>query len=239
MKLNNLFIKEIRLDRQSVPDFDSYPFNIPVINNMRSVKLHKPVTFLVGENGSGKSTILEALAVSFGLSAEGGSRNMTYETYNTTSELAQYLKFVKSGLNPQWKYFLRAESFYTMATAWEEYNKRSGCSGERHNVSHGESFLNILTDLSENGLYFMDEPESALSPKNQMRLLSILHRQAQSNSQFIIATHSPILLSYIDAEILNVDDKLKPIAYEDTDIYQIYRRFLECPEKMQKMLFDS
>lgn len=231
--MNDLFINEIRLERERVPNFNEYPFNIPVVRNLKSVSFCKPVTYLVGENGAGKSTLIEALAVSMGLSAEGGTRNMIYESFNTTSDLHQYLKIVKSGQLPKWKFFLRAESFYTMANNFENYGR-----GSWHEMSHGEAFLNILGDLSKGGLYFMDEPESALSPKNQMCLLTIMHKHAQNGSQFIISTHSPILLSYMDAEIKNVDDDLHPIKYQDTQIYQLYRRFLDCPEKMQRYLFD-
>lgn len=230
----DLFIKEISLNRQNVLTFDEYPFNIPVIDQLTTVKFDKPITYLIGENGAGKSTLIEALAVCMGLSAEGGTQNMLYETYNTTSELSKYLKIVKSGLNPKWKFFLRAESFYTMANNYESYNYDSW-----HDMSHGEAFLKILGSLSKGGLYFMDEPESALSPKNQMRLLTIMHEHAQNGSQFIISTHSPILLSYIYADILNVDDGLRSIAFRDTNIYQLYKRFLDCPEKMQKLLFDE
>lgn len=232
--MNELFINEIRLERERVPDFNEYPFHIPVVRNLKSVSFYKPVTYLVGENGAGKSTLIEAFAVSMGLSAEGGTRNMIYESFNTTSDLYQYLKIVKSGQLPKWKFFLRAESFYTMANNFENYGR-----GSWHEMSHGEAFLKILGDLSEGGLYFMDEPESALSPKNQMCLLALMHKHAQNGSQFIISTHSPILLSYMDAEIKNVDDNLRPIKYQDTQIYQLYRRFLDCPEKMQRYLFDS
>ncbi len=236
MNSNELFIKEIHLDRQNVLAFDEYPFNIPVIGQLTTVKFIKPITYLIGENGAGKSTLIEALAVSMGLSAEGGTRNMLYETYNTTSELSKYLKIFKSGLKPKWKFFLRAESFYTMANNYESYNEDMFYDSW-HNMSHGEAFLKILGSLSKGGLYFMDEPESALSPKNQMRLLTIMHDHAQNGSQFIVSTHSPILLSYIYADIMNVDDGLRSIAFRDTNIYQLYKRFLDCPEKMQTLLF--
>ena len=232
--IGGLFIQEVKLDRERVPDFQEYPFHIPVIRGLTSLQFHKPVTYFVGENGSGKSTILEALAVGMGLSAEGGTRNMQYETFNTTSALHDYLKIIKSGVLPKWKFFLRAESFYTMANEYESYEWDS-----MHCGSHGEAFMRIFEELSPGGLYFMDEPESALSPKNQMRLLVMLHEHSRRGSQFIIATHSPILLSYAEAEIKNVDDNLRPIKYQDTEIYQLYRRFLDCPEKMQKYLFDS
>lgn len=151
---------------------------------------------------------------------------MVYETFNSTSTLDRYLTIIKSGLHPQWKYFLRAETFYTMAKAFSEYDDNNPSI---FNQSHGEAFNEIFSRFSPNGLYLMDEPESALSPKSQMQLLSKIHFLAK-NSQFIIVTHSPLLLSYIDGQILDADNNLKPIAYKDTENYSIYRRFLECPE---------
>ena len=233
--MRQLFIKGIRLNRNLVEDFDEYPFNIPIIKNLKEIRFEKPVTFIMGENGSGKSTIIEAIAISLGLSAEGGTRNMVYETFNSTSTLDRYLTIIKSGLHPQWKYFLRAETFYTMAKAFSEYDDNNPSI---FNQSHGEAFNEIFSRFSPNGLYLMDEPESALSPKSQMQLLSKIHFLAK-NSQFIIVTHSPLLLSYIDGQILDADNNLKPIAYKDTENYSIYRRFLECPEKMQKYLFND
>lgn len=234
--MTNLFIKGIRLNRNSVPCFDEYPFSIPAIRSLSEIRLEKAVTFIVGENGSGKSTVIEALAVSLGLSAEGGTRNMRYETYNSTSELDNYLTVIKSGLAPKWKYFLRAETFYTMAQAISHYDDDSDYIFAK---SHGEAFNELFSDFSPNELDLMDEPESALSPKSQMRLLAKMHALAGSGSQFIIVTHSPILLSYYDAQILNADDMLKPIQFKDTQIYSIYSRFLQCPEKMQELLFEE
>ena len=237
--MSNLFVKEVKLERERVPDFDEYPFSIPVIRQLNTVSFTKPVTFLIGENGAGKSTLIEALAVSQGLSAEGGTRNMVYETVDTTSNLHEYLTVVKSGLQPKWKFFLRAESFYTMANDVERYTVNGKAVKSWHDKSHGEAFLNIFDDWSQGGLYLMDEPESALSPKNQMRLLSIMHRHAQNGSQFIISTHSPILLAYKYAEIKNVDDNLQRIEYRDTEIYQTYKLFLDSPELMQRYLFEE
>lgn len=232
--MEQLFVKGIRLNRDRVEDFGEYPFNIPIIKNLSEIQFEKPVTFIIGENGSGKSTIIEALAISLGLSAEGGTRNMLYETYNSTSSLDRYLTIIKSYLSPRWKYFLRAETFYTMAQARSRFDYGDTSI---FNQSHGEAFNELFSKFSPNGLYLMDEPESALSPKSQMQLLLRIHALSK-NSQFIIVTHSPILLSYFDGQILNADNDLKPIAYKDTEIYSIYRYFLECPEKMQKHLFD-
>lgn len=235
--MKDLFIKGLRLIRNDINDFEEYPFNIPAISNMSEIKFEKPVTFIVGANGSGKSTILEAIAVSMGLSAEGGTRNMVYETFDSTSKLHNFMTIIKSGRLPKWKYFLRAESFYTMANAYENY--RQPWEDSIHEKSHGEAFSSLLDGLSDNGLYIMDEPESALSPQNQMLFLSKIHFLVKSGSQFIIVTHSPILLSYYDATILNADDFLKPIKFKETEIYNIYKHFLECPEKMQKYLFEE
>lgn len=231
---NGLFIRGLKFNRNKVENFDEYPFNIPVIHELSELKFNKPITFLVGENGSGKSTLIEALAVCIGLSAEGGTRNMVYETLNTTSCLHDYLTLIKSGMMPKWKFFLRAESFYTMANDYERYGR-----GSWHNQSHGEAFLDMIESFSAGGLYLMDEPESALSPKNLMRLLAIINNHAKYGTQMIIATHSPILLSYIDGEILDVNNKLNPIKFRDTDIYQTYKHFLDCPEKMQRFLFQD
>lgn len=234
--MNNLFLKGFKLNRDKVEDLDEYPFDVPVISNLTELKFEKPVTFIVGENGSGKSTIIEAIALNMGLSAEGGTVNMVYETFNTTSDLNKYLTMFK-GAAPKWKYFLRAESFYTMANAYEGY--RDAYTESMHERSHGEEFNRLFDSFSDKGFYLLDEPESALSPKNQMRLLCRMHSLAQGGSQFIVVTHSPILLSYYDAQILNADDSLRPISYRDTDIYKLYRRFMDCPEKMQSLLFDE
>ena len=241
--MNELFVRGIRLQRNQVESFDKYPFCIPLIRGMEEVEFRKPVTFLMGENGSGKSTILEAIAVSMGMSAEGGSRNMRFQTANSTSCLHEYLTLVKFG-TPRWSYFLRAESFYTMANAFNAYLRGEDgkfLTGDdpMHERSHGEEFSRIFNSFSPRGLYLLDEPESALSPKNQMRFLCRMHDLAAQGAQWIIVTHSPILLSYYDAEILNLDEGFRPVAYRDTEIYKTYRRFLDCPEKMQRFLFEE
>ncbi len=228
----DLFIKSVKLNREKVPSFDKYPFNILLVRNLTEVKFNKSVTFLVGENGVGKSTIIEALAKCMGMAAEGGSHYIKYETRDTTSVLNEYLTITKSIKLPAWKFFLRAESFYTMANAYERMGK------SMHQCSHGEGFVRLIDDFSGRGLYILDEPESALSPKNQMYLLCKLNELSKQGAQFIISTHSPILLSYRDGEILDLDNGFAKVPYTETAIYQTYKRFLDCPDKMQEILFD-
>ena len=233
--MNDLFIRGLQLNRNLIKDFDSYPFNIPAIKNLTQLKFNKNVTFFIGENGSGKSTMIEALAICMKLSPEGGSNHLSFETYNSSSNLSDYLTIIKSFKLPKWKYFLRAESFYTMATAYSNIaNHRN-----MHTQSHGEEFLDIIDEFESNGLYLLDEPESALSPTNQMRLLCKIHDLTQKGAQFFIITHSPILLSYIDGEILDLDNNFTQIEYKDTKIYQTYKHFLDYPEKMQYLLFKE
>ncbi len=228
-----LFVKKLIFRREEVEDFDEYPYNVPLISSLDSVEFEKPVTFIAGENASGKSTIIEAIALNMGLCAEGGSRNACFETQNTTSELHKHVKLVKSGFVPQWKFFLLAESFYTMANVYAGYDE------DMHSRSHGEEFLKILSKFTDRGFYLLDEPESALSPQSQMKFLIIMDKLARNGAQFIIVTHSPILLSYRDGQILDSNNGLKPISYEDTDIYRLYKSFLTDPLRMQKLLFED
>lgn len=237
---NNLIIKKIFLDLDEVKDLNVYPFNIESIKNFKEINFDKPVTFLVGDNGIGKSTFIEALAVALGLPSEGGTQNFRYETRNTTSELANYIRIDKYR-NPSTKFFLRAESFYNFATEVDdlgiEVSRRYG--GSLHTCSHGESFLKLLQyRFSDNGLYILDEPEAALSPQNQLSLLCLINDLVKNGSQFIIATHSPILISYREGKILDLNQNFKEVKYENTDIYSLYKMYIENPYEMQNRLFD-
>lgn len=236
---SNLMIKKITFDRDKVESFDKYPFNIEVVKNFEELSFKSPVTFLVGENGIGKSTFIEAIAVALGLPAEGGTENFRYETKNTTSELSKYIRVLTYN-RPKTKFFLRAESFYNFSTEVDNIGAGGSYGGSLHECSHGESFLQLVQNrFSDHGLYILDEPEAALSPQRQLSLLCFIDQLVKEGSQFIIATHSPILISYRDGKILDLDNNFKEIKYEDTDIYKLYKMYLEQPAAMQHKLFDD
>ena len=241
----DLFITRVTLDRDKIENFDIYPFNIDVIKNFESVEFNKRVTFLTGENGVGKSTFIEALAISLGLNPEGGTQNFSYKTKDTHSILNKYLTVSKYDL-PRTKFFLRAESFYNFSTEVQRLVEEDhfgalleSYGGNLHNVSHGESFIQLVQNrFSDHGLYILDEPEAALSPQRQMSLLCLIDDLVKNGSQFIIATHSPILLSYRDGEILDLNNNFEKIEYEDTEVYKLYKMYLDDYKVMQERLFD-
>lgn len=202
----------------------SYVADIEAIRALDSFTFQKNITFFAGENGSGKSTLLEALAIACGLNPEGGTANYNFSTYDDYSELGSAITLCRGISRPEWSYFLRAESFYNVASAAvREYNLT-----DYHARSHGESFLEFIQSVDVPGLYFMDEPEAALSPQRQLTLLIYLVRMAQRGSQFVIATHSPILLGTPDADIYSFDDgRVRKVSYEETDSYQITKMFIE------------
>jgi len=222
---------------------EGFPYTIPSIFELKELSFDKPVTFFVGENGSGKSTLLEAIAVNLGLNAEGGSRNFNFRTTESHSQLYENLKIIRGHKRPKDSYFLRAESFYNVATEIDEikddilkyYGNKS-----LHTISHGESFMTILEKrLFGNGLYLFDEIESALSPSRQMQALAHMHSLVNRNSQFIIATHSPILLSYPNAVIYEFSEKgIQATEYENTEAYRVTKDYLTNYKHMQKLLFD-
>ncbi len=222
-------------------EFDAFPHNLPIIKNLKEINFHSDVTFLVGENGSGKSTLIEAIAVLMKLNPEGGSRNFNFSTFSSHSNLHEHLEAVRSYALPRDSFFLRAESFYNVASNIEKIGDRiqSSYGGKSlHEQSHGESFWSLLNKrLFGKGLYIFDEPESALSPMRQMSALARIHDLVKKESQFIIATHSPILLAYPNANIYEIKgSNLELVKYEETSHYQVYKDFLNRYEKQVKIL---
>lgn len=222
----------------------SYPYSLPAIRDLDTIVFSTPVTFFVGENGSGKSTLLEGLAVAYGLNPEGGTKHVRFATRASHSDLHRDLRLTKAPVAATDSYFLRAETFYNLASVIERPEDRRAFELEAfggrslHDQSHGESFLAlVLHRLRGNGLYFFDEPEAALSPARQLALLAAMHQLVARRSQFVIATHSPILLGYPGATIyLFGEHPPTPIAYHDTEHYQITKAFLEHPERMLREL---
>ncbi|MBE6902477.1 MAG: ABC transporter ATP-binding protein [Ruminococcaceae bacterium] len=238
------YIEAIRLSKQ-LPE-DSYLNSIPAVEWLADeyeLAFNKPVTFFVGENGTGKSTLLEAIAVGCGFNPEGGTRNFSFSTNATHSELCDHLTVSRGIYRPKDGFFLRAESMYNAATYIDDQDKTPACAPpiidsyggvSLHNQSHGESFLAVVQNrFGGNGLYILDEPEAALSPARLLTLLSLIHGLVQDDSQFIIATHSPILMAYPDAEILRFGQEgITPTSYRSTEHYQITKQFLDDPQKM-------
>jgi predicted ATPase len=242
-----VFITEVTLRRDPRADLGAYQYSIPVLRHLERLHFTKPVTFFVGENGSGKSTLLEGIAGAFGLNPEGGTKHVRFATRPSHSTLFRELKLTKTRPAPTDSYFLRAETFYNLASVIERPEDRRAYDLEAfegqslHDRSHGEAFLAlVLNRLRGNGFYCFDEPEAALSPMRQLALLAAMRRLVVKGSQFIIATHSPLLLAYPDATIYSFGDgPPQVLAYRDTEHYQVTRAFLENPERMLRELMTE
>ena len=248
--ISEQYLVEVRLKREAVPSFDQYPFCLNALRNLSSLRLHPAVTFFVGENGSGKSTLLEAIAIALGFNAEGGTKNFSFGTFASHSELHKFLLLSRGVRRPKDGFFLRAESFFNVATEIERLDAEGGFGppvidsyGGRslHAQSHGESFLALLKNrFGGNGLYILDEPEAALSPTRQMAVLTRMHELIRNRSQFIIATHSPIIMAYPDATIYHMQEEgLTEVKYQDTEHFQVMRDFLRRPEYFLNILLDG
>jgi predicted ATPase len=233
------YLRSVTIDPpQAGIDLDSYPFTIPAVRALGVLVPHPDVTFFVGENGAGKSTVLEAIAVALGMPAEGGTRNV-HRAQQDVSPLHRMLKLVKGWKMPRASYFLRAESLFNVFTYLDGLGP--GSPPSLHLKSHGEAFLEVLQGFRRDGLYLLDEPEAALSPNRQLAALALIDKLVKQGCQFIIATHSPILLAYPHAKILSFDATgIHDIAYEDTEHYAITRDFLNhYPRRLQQLLDDA
>ena len=239
--LNKQLISGVMIDWEKI-DNRSYLWEIPAISGVEHISFTHPVTFFVGENGSGKSTLLEAIAVAYGFNPEGGTRNYSFSTYDSHSELCQAIRLSRGVRRADYGYFLRAESFYNVATKEEEYSRGPGGRPQHfHEKSHGESFLALAQNsFRANGVYLLDEPEAALSPQRQLTLLVEIDKCVKEGAQFIIVTHSPILLGLPGAEILNFDDgPIHPCTYEETDSYQVTSMFINNREQILHRLLNQ
>jgi predicted ATPase len=241
--LDHALLREVRLDPQRVPGEDVFPFGLPAVRALlEPLELHPQVTFLVGENGAGKSTIVEALAAKLDLDAEGGDADLTFVERTADSPLNDALVLVRGSRRPSMRYFLRAESFYNVARAVDEAGGgRLEAHGGRelHRMSHGESFLTLAAErFLPDGIFVLDEPEAALSPQGALSLLRRIRELAVDGAQFVVATHSPILMAYPDAYVYELSDRgIERIEYRDTDHYRLTRAFLDDPQAFLRHLF--
>ncbi|WP_406655628.1 AAA family ATPase [Methanolobus sp. ZRKC2] len=239
-----MFLKRVSLKNVDSEKYGEYPFCIPSIRTLHNVDFKSNVTFFIGENGTGKSTLLEAIAYQAGFNTAGGSRDNCFTLEKSGSSLGDFIRLswmpkITSG------FFLRAETFYDFASHIDDLGPESiiHYGGKSlHEQSHGEAFLSLLNNrFGKDGIYLLDEPEAALSPLRQMALLKIIHDlESNGKAQFIIATHSPLLMAYPEAQILNFNGScIENIEYEDTDHYKLTRDFLNYRERYLQELFRN
>lgn len=250
MRTSDSFLRGIELQRHLVPSFRDYPFHLAAVQHLHKLSFHPKVTYIAGENGMGKSTLMEAIAVAWGFNPEGGTINFAFSTRSTHSGLHEYIRLIRSPYRPRDGFFFRAESYYNVATNIDELDREGGFGPpirnsyggkSLHEQSHGESFFAAFVHrFGGRGLYILDEPEAALSPFRQMAMLARIHQLVGRQSQFIIATHSPIVMAYPDATIYYLTpDGIETRELEETDHYLIMKRFLSDKDAMLRQLFDE
>ncbi|OLC52048.1 MAG: AAA family ATPase [Chloroflexi bacterium 13_1_40CM_4_68_4] len=243
--MDDALVRSVVLKRDGVDDFEVYPFSIPAIRQLDELKLDAQVTLFAGENGSGKSTLVEAIAVAAGFNAEGGSRHMTVSTRPSHSVLHKHLRLVRGARRPRTGYFLRAESFFNVATYVEELHDPGATAAHGgiplHERSHGESFISLVTHrFGPGGLYILDEPEAALSLRGNLALMRRMHDLVADGSQFIVSTHSPILLGFPGAKIYVLSgDGMAEMRFEETELVELTKSFLEDRERFLRHLFED
>jgi predicted ATPase len=236
------YLHDVSLKPSAAAHAQEFPFTLPVVRSLDRLTMHPQVTFFVGENGSGKSTLLEAIAVAMGFNAEGGSRNFRFSTKDSHSTLHEHLRLARGASAPRDGYFLRAESFFNVSTEIDRLGIADYYGGRAlHEQSHGEAFLTLFMErFKPNSFFILDEPEAALSPQRQLAMLSRLHDLVTAGCQFLIATHSPILMAYPHALIYECGERgIHPIAYEDTEHYRVMHDFIANPKRMLDILLES
>ena len=245
--MNRQFIQAVSINWDEISEH-SYLKHIPALRSVEELAFEHLIPFFAGENGTGKSTLLEAIAVAYGFNAEGGTRNYRFSTYDDVSELSRALRMKKGFRRPHSGYFFRAESFFNVATKAEEYRDGEDKSAyysrfggkSLHEQSHGESFLSYFQSFEQSGLFLMDEPEAALSPQRQLTLFIQMAKMAEHGSQFIVATHSPILLGIPGAQILTFDDgRIRSCCYEETESYQVTELFINNRDILIQKLLEE
>lgn len=243
------YIKRIDLKREQIHSYERFPFNLPVIKQFDEVDFHPNVTYIIGENGMGKSTLLEAIAIGLGFNPEGGTLNFNFSSYDSHSDLHEYIRIARGAIRPKDSFFFRAESYYNLATNIEKLDSE-GLGGRivdsyggtsLHELSHGESFFaTFIHRFGGKGLYILDEPEAALSPLRQMSMLARIHELVRDESQFIISTHSPILMAYPEAKILQLTEGgMEETGLEETNHFKMMKQFIENRERMLHHLFEN
>ncbi|QTD40313.1 AAA family ATPase [Sporosarcina sp. Te-1] len=245
---NSQYIRSVRLKLEQLPR-GTFPFTLPFVLNLNELQLHPNITYIIGENGMGKSTLLEGIAVAYGFNPEGGTLNFNFSSFDSHSPLDQYLRLVKGTDRPSNHFFFRAESFYNVATNIEELDREfaygppiidSYGGVSLHEQSHGESFFAVFRErFSGNGLYILDEPEAALSPLRQISLLARINELVQDGSQFIISTHSPIVMAHPLSKILQItEDGMHETTLEETEHYSIMKQFFDDKDRLLHHLFQ-
>ncbi|MBB4826660.1 putative ATPase [Sporosarcina luteola] len=248
LNANSQYIRSVRLLKEQLPH-GVFPFTLPFVRNLDELQLHPNITYIIGENGMGKSTLLEGIAIAYGFNPEGGTLNFNFSSFDSHSLLDQHLRLVKGIDRPSDHFFFRAESFYNVATNIEELDQEfphlpriidSYGGVSLHEQSHGESFFSaFMKRFSGNGLYILDEPEAALSPLRQISLLARMNELVQDGSQFIISTHSPIVMAHPLSKIIQItEDSMHETTLEETEHYSIMKQFFDDKDRLLHHLFQ-